>query len=437
MDLFTYGQSPSEKPLAERLRPRQLDDLYGQEPILGVHKEKVQELLSRHPFPNVIFWGPPGCGKTSLAHVIEKSLPDYEFVSVNAIDTGAKAIKELGQQAKIRKVEWSRSTILFIDEIHRLNRAQQDVLLPFTEKGDFSLIGATTENPSYELNSALLSRCRVFVFKKLELKDLLGLVERALASEKILPDSLFTESIKEQLCQLSNGDGRKLLSDLEQLIHLYRAPNSSMISFPIRESLTEVIESHPIYYDKKSDQHYDCISAFIKSVRGSDPDAGLYYLARMLAGGEDPVFIARRLVILASEDVGNADPKALPLAVATMQAVEMIGLPEAGINLAQAVTYLASAPKSNRSYQGLRRAQKFVRETGNLDIPHALRGSLAMDQKLGVTQDKYEYPHDEPGRPWVLQNYLPEKAQGQSFYQPSQYGFEKKIQEYLKWLKGG
>jgi putative ATPase len=392
------------------------------------------KLIEKDQMPSLILWGPPGCGKTTFALILAQKT-QREFISVNAVDTGAKALKELGQQARERRQQYRKNTVLFIDEIHRLNKAQQDVLLPFVERGDLTLVGATTENPSFEVNPALLSRCRLVVFERLAAEALRDLLEKACSHYKVRAKELLQDEAIEALTELSDGDGRRLISFAEQVGNAYTSEYKNKTSWPLSSTdLKEIIGSVPLYFSKDRDEHYDTISAFIKSIRGSDPGAGLYYLARMLDGGEDPVFIARRLVILASEDVSNADPKALPLAVAGMQAVQMIGLPEAAINLAQVVTYLASAPKSNRSYIGLKRAQKEVKESKSLPIPKSVRNApTKMMKELGYGKD-YNYAHDG-AKGWLPQQFLPDQIKDKSFYEPSDHGFEKKIKEYLEWLR--
>jgi len=436
MDLFEVmaQNNPNTGPLADRLRPEDFILFFGQKNVLK--NPVLTQILNgelKTTLPHFIFWGPPGTGKTTLAELIARRVDAY-FVNVNAVDTGAKRLKEIGDQAKRDRIEKNETTLLFIDEIHRLNKAQQDVLLPFMEKGHFSLIGATTENPSYELNRALLSRAKVLVFEPLGDEDLNLILNQALKSLRLEGDHLFSdEGVKKQFIQKAFGDARQLLNNLEELFEIYKMKKDQ--SFPVSAEAMDTLLSEPVTgYDKQGDEHYDCISAFIKSIRGSDPNAGLYYLARMLEGGEDPKFIARRLVILASEDIGNAEPRALETALAGAQAVEFVGLPEAAINLAQVVTYLASAPKSNRSYMGLKKAQKTVRETGSLPIPKALRSAQnTFAKSLGFGED-YKYSHDgEKG--YIHQQFLPDALNEQKFYEPTDHGFEKNIKAYLKWLK--
>ena len=431
MDLFETVHDDQSSPLAEQMRPKSLEDFLGQRRVVGPSSLLRTLIEKREWIPNLIFWGPPGTGKTTLALLIAKNFSS-RFLSVNAVDTGSKQIKSMGEEAHYRRLQSNERTIVFIDEIHRLNRAQQDVLLPFTEKGDFTLIGATTENPSYELNTALLSRCRVLIFERLSADDLRQLLNTTLAASGLQTERVFQVDAVEQLLVWSDGDARKLLNQVEQVL---KSSGAEEPKEPMSEDrLRQILEKPPAAYDKSGDEHYDCISAFIKSVRGSDADAAVYYLARMLAGGEDPLFIARRLVVLASEDVGNADPRALSVAVAGFQAVEMVGLPEGAINLAQVTTYLASAPKSNRSYQSLNAAREAFEQTGRLPIPKALRSSqTALARQLGHGKD-YRYAH-EGARGWAEMEFLPESLRGRKFYEPADRGFEKTIRQYLEWMK--
>lgn len=418
---------PTDRPLAEKLRPSRLEDFAGQSEVLRVLRPFLEnpKLL-----PNLILWGPPGCGKTTLARILaERS--GSAFVNLNAVETGAKEIRELGERAHMRKAQGHGQTLVFIDEIHRLNKAQQDVLLPFTEAGDFTLVGATTENPSYELNSALLSRARVIVMARHSDESLEEIFVRGCQELKLDPAHAFTPEAKLNLFSWTDGDARKLLTALETLSAF--AQTHTLPFEP--QDLAEILQRPSLRYDKRSDEHYDTISAFIKSVRGSDADASVYYLARMLAGGEDPVFIARRLVILASEDIGNADPRGLSVAVAGLQAVELVGMPEAAISLAQVTTYLSSAPKSNASYMALKSAQEEVEKSGTLPIPTALRSARTkLAKELGYGKG-YKYAHDGVTG-WQDMEFLPQDLQGKKFYEPTDHGFEKTIKQYLSWMKG-
>lgn len=409
--------------MAERLRPRTVSEVIGQDHVLG-ENQPIGKLLKHGKLLNLIVTGPPGTGKTSFAKALAHTAK-ARFILMNAVDTGVKDLKSAGEEGKKKLSEYGEKTLLFVDEIHRFNKGQQDVLLPFIERGELYLIGATTEHPSYELNRALLSRCQVIQFKRLERESFVKLVDRIAEFEKIALSELLAPATFDYLVRMADGDGRKFFNYTESVIDYYHIDKEK---FPLNpETLQQLVGSQFLGYDKKSDQHYDCISAFIKSIRGSDADAALYYLARMIEGGEDPLFIARRLVILASEDVGNAEPRALPLAVAGLHAVEVIGLPECAINLSQVVTFLASCPKSNRSYTAWNKAKAFIAATGTVELPLALKSS----EKGG---GGYVYPHDFE-KAFIEQNYWPPGIKPQPFYEPSFRGHEKIINEFLKWLK--
>lgn len=433
MDLFDLqaSQNTGNQPLAERLRPKTFEDFLGAQKIKGF-AGPFQKLIEKGHLQNLILWGRPGTGKTTFGRLLTTKV-DAEFISLNAIGAGAKDLREVGEKARRRLIEYGKKTVVFVDEIHRFNKGQQDVLLPFIESGHFVLVGATTENPSYELNSALMSRCRLLVFERLQNEDLQVLIEKACSSYGLTSVEILQEEARQYVLRLADGDARRLYNILEPILLLKSSTGEGAWPIDI-DQVEELSGQKASYFDKKGDLHYDVISAFIKSIRGSDADAGLYYLARMLAGGEDPVFIARRLVILASEDISNADPKALPLAVAGLQAVELIGLPEAAINLAQVVTYLASAPKSNRSYLGLKKAQEEVARSGDLPVPLALRSAKGPAMKeLGYGAD-YQYSHNSQ-KGYIAQDFLPKEIKDRSFYEPSDHGFEKTMKQYVDWLK--
>lgn len=417
VDLFEHAlANDSTRPLADRMRPKSLEEVFGHQSIFGADKP-LGRLVREGHLPNLVLWGPPGTGKTTLALILARTV-NAAFLSLNATEAGAKALRDAGEAGRARRLSEGRKTVLFVDEIHRFNKSQQDILLPFLEKGDLILLGATTENPSYELNRALLSRSRVIALERLTRDALGAILGRALA-ETGVGESFLGDEARELLLSLSDGDARRLLNSLETLILMggERAPSLDRIR--------EILGQSPKAYDKNSELHYDLVSAFIKSIRGSDADAGLYYLVRMLDGGEDPVFVARRLIILASEDIGNADPRALGVAVAGLQAVEAIGMPEGRICLAQVVTYLACAPKSNRSYSALRKMEAFVAANGSYAVPPDLRSS-----PVG-----YESPHGQP-KGWIDRCYLPREAQGvEPFYVPLRRGFERTLGEYMDWLR--
>jgi putative ATPase len=431
LDLFSSIplESLPGTPLPERMRPKTLADFVGQKKVL----DQLSHYLKSGFVPNLIFWGPPGTGKTSAAEALGRAV-GARLVSVNATSSGSKELRQIGEEAKQKRLEHHARTLLFVDEVHRFNKGQQDVLLPYIEKGDLTLIGATTENPSYELNKAILSRCRLIVFERLTESDSRELVGRAFEKSSLHTATVLTKESVDWLVHWADGDARKLLTAIEEITGYWNSAENKLTAFDI-EKLHTVLGNIVIGHDKSSDSHYDLISAMIKSVRGSDPDAALYYMARLLKGGEDVSFIARRLLILASEDVGNADPRALQLAIAGAQTVEMIGLPEAAITLAQMVTYLASAPKSNRSYLALHAAQALVDSTGSQPVPLALRSAKTKEmEKLGYGKD-YKYPHSFP-RHWVEQKYLPESIElKEPLYRPDDIGFEKQIKEYLAWVR--
>lgn len=428
MDLFS-ASAHSLSPLSEILRPKNLDQIIGQQKTLGGNS-KLGQMLRKGYLPSLIIWGPPGTGKTTFALALSQHF-NAHFVNLNAIDAGAKALREVGEAGRDRRLQIQQKTVLFVDEIHRFNKSQQDILLPFVEKGDLVLVGATTENPSYELNRALLSRCRVVVFEQLTEQDLSQIILRAEDHYQKKITQILESSAIENLLQFSDGDARRLINSLEILYNFTSTDYSGQLDV---NEMRELLQGNPIGYDKNSEMHYDLISAFIKSIRGSDPDAAVYYLARMIDGGEDPIFIARRLIILASEDIGNADPRAISVAVSGLQAVEAIGLPEGAITLAQVTTYLASCPKSNASYMALNLAKDLVAKTKTLPVPLHLRSAkTGLAKELGYGKD-YKYPHNY-STGWVQQSYLPEEVKGTKLYEPTTHGFERTIREYLSWMK--
>ena len=419
------------KPLAARIRPRSFKDFVGQEHIVGEGK-LLRRAIESDKVGSIIFYGPPGSGKTTLAKIIAE-ITNSHFVSISAVASNVSELKRISSEALNRKKTSGKQTILFIDEIHRFNKSQQDVLLPHVENGVLSLIGATTYNPFFYINAALVSRSKVFQLNPLSKDDLRTVLRRALTdTEDGLGDfdiELDADALQHWV-EVSEGDARKALNALEVAV-LTTSPDEKGIRHINLKVAEESIQKKAVVYDRNGDQHYDTISAFIKSLRGSDADAGLYWLAKMLYAGEDPRFIARRIVIAAAEDVGNADPQALVLANAAYQAVEFIGIPEAQIPLAQAVTYIATAPKSNASYIGLGRAMKDVKEHRTQDVPKHLRDTHYPGAgKLGHG-DGYKYAHDFPGH-IVEQEYVPEKK---VYYEPSNQGFEAQITRRIKYWK--
>jgi putative ATPase len=412
----------SKPPLAERLRPTRLDDLVGQEHLVG-EKGVIRKTIQSGNIPSMIFWGPPGVGKTTIANIIANEAKK-PFYILSAISAGVKDIREI-----IDKAKSSPRSILFIDEIHRFNKSQQDALLGAVEKGIITLIGATTENPSFEVNSALLSRSQVYTLNALEEKDLLKLVNHALQKDEELKKRDVEIKEHQVLFQLSGGDARKVLNLLELVVDSFTEGKVVITD----ELVTSVAQKKIALYDKSGEQHYDIISAFIKSIRGSDPNAAIYYLARMVEGGEDVKFIARRMVILASEDIGNANPTALVMANNTFQAVDMIGYPEARIILAQCAVYLASSPKSNASYMAIENALSIVRETGDLPVPLSVRNAPTKLMKNMGYGKGYQYAHDYEGG-FVNMEFLPEKISGQKFYEPGNNPREDELRKYLRGL---
>lgn len=438
MDLFEYMREQnkeSESPLASRLRPTSLEDVVGQQHIVGKDK-LLYRAIKADKLSSIIFYGPPGTGKTTLAKVIANTT-SAEFTQINATSAGKKDMEEVVGLAKNNQGMYGKKTILFIDEIHRFNKGQQDYLLPFVEDGTIILIGATTENPYFEVNGALLSRSVIFELKKLSKDDIKVLLLRAVKDEKKGLGSykaVIDEDALEFLADVSNGDARAALTAIELGVLTTERSMDGIIHITL-DVASECIQKRVISYDKTGDNHYDTISAFIKSMRGSDPDAAVYYLARMLYAGEDIKFIARRIMILASEDIGNADPMALVVATSTAQAVERVGMPEAQIILSQAVTYMASAPKSNAACNAVFAAMDVVKHTKTPPVPvHLQDAHYKSAGKLGHGVG-YKYAHDYPNH-YVKQQYLPDGLTDQKFYVPTENGHEAVIREYFKKIKG-
>lgn len=434
MDLFSYANEQAAQkaaPLAARMRPRTLDDFIGQEEVIGKGKF-LRRMIEADNVPSIILFGPPGTGKTTLANIIA-NLTGSQFEKINAVSSGVAEIRKIVEAAKERLLLYKKRTILFIDEIHRFNKSQQDALLPYVEDGRVTLIGATTENPYFEVNSPLLSRMRIIRLQALTkeglakiLKTTLTDAERGLGARALGHDQ---ESLA-LIAEIAAGDARVALNILEQASAMVDSGGKLTV-----EAVNQVVGEKLQRYDKKGDNHYDVVSAFIKSMRGSDPDAALHYLARMLAAGEDVKFIARRIVICASEDVGNAEPQALVLAMAAAQAVQFIGMPEASITLGQAVTYIASAPKSNKSCEAIGEALTDVKNKDYGSVPAHLRDAHYKGAgNLGHGVD-YLYPHNYPGS-FVKQQYLPDKLIGTVYYQPTTNGKEAKIAERLAEIRG-
>lgn len=437
MDLFEYMRQQNmkdESPLASRLRPTTLDEVVGQQHIVGKDK-LLYRAIKADKLSSIIFYGPPGTGKTTLAKVIANTT-SAEFMQINATSAGKKDMEEVVAAAKNNQGMYGKKTILFIDEIHRFNKGQQDYLLPFVEDGTIILIGATTENPYFEVNPALLSRSVIFELKKLSTEDIRTLLLRAVNdTEKGMGSyhAQMDDDALEFLADMANGDARAALTAIELGILTTDRSEDGIIHITL-DVASECIQKRVINYDKTGDNHYDTISAFIKSMRGSDPDAAVYYLARMLYAGEDVKFIARRIMILASEDIGNADPQALQVAVAAAQAVERLGMPEARIVLAQAVTYMASAPKSNSAINAIDKAMRVVQETKTPPVPvHLQDAHYKSAGKLGHGKG-YKYAHDYKNH-YVKQQYLPDGLTGEVFYEPSENGYEQQIRAYYKKIK--
>ncbi len=416
-------------PLAERMRPATFEEFAGQAHLVGP-EGIIQKMLRGKNIRSMIFWGPPGCGKTTLARLLATKL-NADFIQINAISSGVKELRDIITQAE-KSLDIGRRTVLFIDEIHRFNKSQQAALLKSVENGTLVLIGATTENPSFEVISPLLSRSSVYVLESLSKEDLEALLDRALNEDEIIKGAALTPEAREELIEQSGGDARIMLNALEIAVDI------SLGDEITREIVREAYQTHHYRYDRGGEEHYNTISAFIKSVRGSDPDAAVYYLARMLEAGEDPKFIARRLIILASEDVGNAEPYALTLATAAFTAVDYVGMPEASLILAQAATYLAGCPKSNASYMAINAALSEVRKRPGIAIPMHLRNApTKLMKEIGYGKD-YKYSHDSEDH-FIEQDFLPVELKDRIFYEPTEIGREAAIKKYLeqKWKKRG
>ena len=418
-------------PLAERLRPQNIEDLVGQGHLLGPNGALTGHILRDH-IPSMILWGPPGTGKTSIAQIIAQTTK-RSFFALSAIHSGVKEVRDVIDRAqKSPGLFTAKNPILFIDEIHRFSKSQQDSLLQAVEKGTVTLIGATTENPGFEVNSALLSRCQVYVLDTLGVADLDALVERAVTQDTWLKNQQVVIKEKKSLYRASSGDGRKLLNLLELLVQSFGQPGLELTD----EYVSSQLKAMPLHYDKSGEQHYDIASALIKSIRGSDPNASVYWLARMIESGEDLKFIARRLVILAAEDIGLAQPTALVMAQTTFEAVTSIGYPESRIILSQCVLYLATSPKSNSAYQAINDAQELVRKTGDLPVPLALRNApTKLMKELGYGKE-YHYAHNNP-ESFARMDFMPDEIKGTQLYTPRENTKEQQIDQQMKKLWGG
>ena len=411
------------QPLAERLRPHTLDDYIGQQHLVG-EGAVIRRMIEQKRISSFILWGPPGVGKTTLANIIARTL-EVPFYTLSAVTSGVKDVRDTIEKARSNRFFNSSSPILFIDEIHRFSKSQQDSLLGAVEQGTITLIGATTENPSFEIIRPLLSRCQVYTLKSLEKDDLLQLLQSAIEKDVILKEINIKVEETDAMLRYSGGDARKLLNIIELVVESQDGKEEIVVN---DEIVTEALQQNPLAYDKDGEMHYDIISAFIKSIRGSNPDAAVYYLARMIEGGEDPLFIARRLVISASEDIGLANPNALLLANAAFDAVNKIGMPEGRIPLAEATVYLATSAKSNSAYMAINNALQYVGETGNLPIPLHLRNApTKLMEQLGYSKG-YKYAHDYEGN-FVEQQFLPDEAEGQQFWKAQNNPQELKMKE--------
>jgi putative ATPase len=413
------------RPLAERMRPKNLDEYLGQEHLTAKGSVLYNSIL-QNSIPSMILWGPPGVGKTTLAQLISTQL-DIPFYTLSAINSGVKDIREIFERVKKQGLFGGHRAILFIDEIHRFSKSQQDSLLGAVEKGIVTLVGATTENPSFEVIPALLSRCQVYTLQPLDADILKKLLQSAIENDDLLKKKKIEITEYEALFRYSGGDARRLLNVLELAVNAVKGDKVVIDN----DAVSKVVHENPAKYDKTGEMHYDIISAFIKSIRGSDPNAAIYYLARMIKGGEDPKFIARRLVILASEDIGNANPNALMLAQSTFDAINLVGWPEGRIILAQTVTYLASSPKSNASYMAINKAMEEVERSGDLAIPLHLRNAPTKLMKEMNYGKEYTYPHTFPGN-FFDQEYLPDEIKGSTYFEPGENKWENEMRKFLK-----
>ena len=423
-----YGMT-NLPPLAERMRPKRLDDYAGQQHLVGPGAV-LRKAIESGSLPSMIFWGPPGVGKTTLAYIISQTL-DRAFFSLSAINSGVKDVREVIERATVMKAEGETLPVLFIDEIHRFSKSQQDSLLGAVERGTVTLIGATTENPSFEVISALLSRCQVYILQPLNEKDLMALLEKAMQDDVVLQKKKIVIKENEALLRLSGGDARKLLNIFELLVNSFEGKKLVITN----DAVLEHVQQNMALYDKTGEQHYDIISAFIKSMRGSDPNGAVYWLARMIVGGEDPLFIARRMLILASEDIGNANPNAFLLAQSCFEAVNKIGMPESQLILSQTVIYLATSPKSNSATTAIAAAIALVKQTGDLPVPLHLRNApTKLMKNIGYGKD-YKYAHSYEGN-FAELDFLPQAIKGTKLYEPGNNLREIESKEKLKKLWG-
>ena len=425
ISLFEKKIKPTNIPFAEKIRPQNLDEMFGQEKLLKIDSQ-LRNMIKTDNFSSFILWGPPGTGKTTIARIIERHT-NKMFISFSAVLSSIKDVKSVMKQAEYLLQTQNKSTILFIDEIHRFNKSQQDAFLPYVESGAIILIGATTENPSFEIISPLLSRCHVFVLEQLSNDDIEKIIKQAVS--KIEKEIKFEENCIPYLAEQSGGDARKALNYLESIIKNIKPEQKLDVKF-----ISQILTKKAMFYDKDREEHYNVISALHKSLRGSDPQAGLYWLARMLEAGEDPMYVARRLVRFASEDVGLADPNALVQAISVKETVHFLGMPEANVALAQLVVYLATAPKSNSLYTAYKKAAKDAQKTSHLGVPFHIRNAPTKLMKdLDYGKD-YKYDHKAENA-YSYQNYFPDKLKEKKYYEPSKFGFEKEIKKRLDWWK--